>query len=62
VVPTVELVKAKPPPELLLPCPREPPVYPRGAGQQEQALWVSGVLVAGERCRLNSDKLQDFFR
>lgn len=59
-VPTVELVRARPSAELLIPCPREPVEPPRSAGQGARALWVSKVLDAGDRCRQNSDALQKF--
>src|SRR5689334_13627983 len=54
------LVQRRPPPELVRPCPDEPPLPAMFMNDGEQAQWINDAIEAGAECRTAQRKLAEW--
>lgn len=53
-------VERRPPPTMMVPCPREPVPPEKTANEAAKGEWVAAVIIAGDLCRAKADDLQRF--
>lgn len=60
VVVETKTIERRPPPTMMVPCPREPAPPDKTANEAAKGEWVAAMIIAGDQCRTKADDLQRF--